>query len=562
NDANNARSELYDSLIDEYGVQIVISAGNSGIGANTIGDPSVSTDVVSAGSSVSKATWQANYGSGVTRDLALHNYSSRGPREDGGFKPNVMAPGSAISTVPQWLKQPDLVEAGYPLPYGYAMFNGTSMASPQAAGSAALLLSAGFATGVDITPKQLRESMYTAADFTKGLEAAAQGNGQVDVPGTWALLAKRPTTTATYVTDAPVCTPLSDLLATPDRGTGLYNRCASGEGGQAVGERKAYDIAVARTSGGRATSHRVTILGNDGTFSAPSTARIGGDERNLRVVAKPRTVGLHSAILQIDDPRTPLVDHRVMLAVVASEELSAPSFSRTWSGSTERNYHVRHYVTVPEGARALQVNLGGIATNSQVRWIAVNPYGVPVDPTATTQCYTNFSDKAACNPTSRSYADPLPGVWEIYVESRRTSPFLDNPFRITAAAQGVEVTPEVQEVPAPAAGSSAPVTWTAKNLFGTVTATPTGGSLGSAVETRRSIADGAAEEFQVAVPAGASRLAVTIGNPSDAGADLDLTVRNAAGAVVGTSADGDSEESVTIANPAEGTYTVAVDGYE
>ncbi|MGL5852753.1 MAG: PPC domain-containing protein, partial [Phycicoccus sp.] len=209
-----------------------------------------------------------------------------------------------------------------------------------------------------------------------------------------------------------------------------------------------------------------------------------------------------------------------------------------------------------------QVNLGGIATNSQVRWIAVNPYGVPVDPTATTQCYTNFSDKAACNPTSRSYADPLPGVWEIYVESRRTSPFLDNPFRITAAAQGVEVTPEVQEVPAPAAGGSAPVTWTAKNLFGAVTATPTGGSLGSAVDTRRSIADGASEQFEVAVPAGASRLTVTIGNPSDAGADLDLTVRNAAGAVVGTSADGDSEESVTIADPAAGTYTVAVDGYE
>ena len=38
-------------------------------------------------------------------------------------------------------------EAGYPLPPGYAMFNGTSMAAPQAAGAAALLLSAGRAAG-------------------------------------------------------------------------------------------------------------------------------------------------------------------------------------------------------------------------------------------------------------------------------------------------------------------------------------------------------------------------------------------------------------------------------
>ena len=46
NDANNARARLYDSLI-AGGVQLVISAGNSGPGINTIGDPSVATDVVS-----------------------------------------------------------------------------------------------------------------------------------------------------------------------------------------------------------------------------------------------------------------------------------------------------------------------------------------------------------------------------------------------------------------------------------------------------------------------------------------------------------------------------------
>ena len=61
----------------------------------------------------------------------------------------------AISTVPQWIKQPDLPDAGYTLPIGYAMFNGTSMASPQAAGAAALLLSAGFANDKGFTPAQM-----------------------------------------------------------------------------------------------------------------------------------------------------------------------------------------------------------------------------------------------------------------------------------------------------------------------------------------------------------------------------------------------------------------------
>ena len=65
NDGNNARAELYDRLINDYGVQMFISAGNSGPGVNTIGDPSVATDVVSVAASVSKDTWLANYGSVV-----------------------------------------------------------------------------------------------------------------------------------------------------------------------------------------------------------------------------------------------------------------------------------------------------------------------------------------------------------------------------------------------------------------------------------------------------------------------------------------------------------------
>ena len=37
NDGNNARAKLYDRLISDYGVQLFISAGNSGPGLNTIG---------------------------------------------------------------------------------------------------------------------------------------------------------------------------------------------------------------------------------------------------------------------------------------------------------------------------------------------------------------------------------------------------------------------------------------------------------------------------------------------------------------------------------------------
>lgn len=560
NDANNARARLYDRLISVYGVQLFISAGNSGAGINTIGDPSVANDVVSVASSVSKATWLANYGSVVSSKLALHNYSSRGPREDGGFKPNIMAPGSAISSVPQWLKQPDLPEAGYTLPIGYAMFNGTSMASPQAAGSAALLLSAGFQTGTAITPKQLREALYTSADYQKSLEAVGQGTGQLDVPGAWKILRKSPVT-QDYTTVADVCTPLSGFLATPNKGTGVYNRCAVGQGGQALKQSRVYPVSITRTSGAAGNVvHKVRLVGNDGTFRAPATIGLAkGVARDLPVTARPMTKGLHSAILEIDDPKTSVVDHRVLLTVVVSTDLTAPTYSTTTTGTVERNLFQRVFVTVPAGAKALQVNLSGIATKSQVRWIANNPYGVPVDNTSTPFCYTNYSDPAVCKPQSRAYANPIPGVWELLVESRRTSPFLTNPFTLTASVQGVTVSPEIQTVSA-TPGTPVPVSWTVKNDFGDVTFAPRGGSLGSAATGRPSIAEGEQQQYTVTVPAGAEKLDVAIGNTSDVGADLDLYVYSGS-TVVAQSADGDSEESVSIKNPAAGTYTVVVDGY-
>ena len=69
------------------------------------------------------------------------------------------------------------------------------------------------------------------------------------------------------------------------------------------------------------------------------------------------------------------------------------------------------------------------------------------------------------------------------------------------------------------------------------------------------IANLAQQQFQIAVTAGSTSLRATIGGPSDPAADLDLFVFNCTTGtcvLAGQSADGDSEESVTIANPAAG----------
>ena len=106
--------------------------------------------------------------------------------------------------------------------------------------------------------------------------------------------------------------------------------------------------------------------------------------------------------------------------------------------------------------------------------------------------------------------------------------------------------------------------YTLTNLFGAFTGRAVGTSLGSAFRATPTIANLAQQTFPVVVTAGSTSLRATIGGPSDPAADLDLFVFNCTTGtcvLAGQNADGDSEESVTIANPAAGNWLVLVDGF-
>ncbi|MFC8432523.1 S8 family serine peptidase [Streptomyces sp. NPDC057253] len=558
NDGNNARAELYTRLIDTYGVQLVISAGNSGPGANTIGDPGLADKVISVGATISKETWAANYGSVVEKKYAMMPFSSRGPREDGGFTPTLSAPGAAINTTQTWLPGSPVAESGYTLPAGYSMLQGTSMASPQAAGASALLISAAKQKHIALTPATLRTALTSTANHIKGVQAYEEGAGLINIVDAWDAI-KDGATAHDYTVKAPVDTAIDQLLKTPGYGTGLYDR----EGGLKAGQKKTYDITITRTSGAdKALRHEVYFENNAG-----DTFRIlGKDDIRLplnqpvtvKVQAQPKSAGLKSAILVVDDPKTEGVDQQILSTVVVSSPLK---YTYSASNPVQRNSTQSYFVTVPEGATSLEVAIGGLKDKSQTRFIAIHPYGVPVDVTSTPNCYNNYLDGNGCKPDARSYADPQAGVWEIEVESRRTSPLLDNPYKLDVAVYGAAFDPETVTVPEAKVGTPATASWKVTNKLAAIDGKLAGGPLGSSKTARPTIAEGATQTTTVEVPAGAKSLDVVIGNVSDVSADLDLTVYNAAGAVVGQSADGDSEEAVSVASPAAGTYTIEVAGY-
>jgi hypothetical protein len=367
-------------------------------------------------------------------------------------------------------------------------------------------------------------------------------------------------------TSVQVNTVLSGLLAKPNTGVGIHDR-----EGVAAGQEYTRTYTLTRTTGDDHDTHNVTWKGNDGTFKSDRTVNLPLNtpvEFTVRVKAK--TAGVHSAVLQIDNPETPGIDSQTLNTVFAAENFNAANkFSVTKSGTIARNQSTSLFVNVPKGTTALKIDMnagGAEAGKGQVRFLRFTPQGVPLDVTSSTNCY-NPDAGAGCaggTPTSRTVASPMAGVWEIVVEARRTSDADLAPYSVTASVLGTAISPNPDVIASAAAGVPLNRSYQVTNTQAAFNGRLVAGAVGSAKTGRESIADGESKVYEIDVKPGATQLVATIGNPSDGGADLDLTVLNCTSGTcvaAGQSADGDSEESVTINNPAVGKWVVQVDGY-
>jgi subtilisin family serine protease len=154
-DGSDALSTTCDVAV-ERGVMVCVAAGNYGPGAATIGPPGCARKVLTVGAC-------SNHD-----DIAI--FSGRGPTSDDRVKPDVLMPGVDIVSC-----RAQGTRMGAPMDALYTRASGTSMATPHATGTAALLLEAFPA----LTPAQLKQRlMDTAKDL--GLDANTQGEGRAD----------------------------------------------------------------------------------------------------------------------------------------------------------------------------------------------------------------------------------------------------------------------------------------------------------------------------------------------------------------------------------------------
>ena len=465
----------------------------------------------------------------------------------------------------------------YTLPPGYAMMNGTSMAAPQATGAAALLISAakqqhhGHHHGDDMfwTPAQLRMAMNSSARFLHGYNASDQGNGLLDVDEAWSLL-KKNLEPVSITSRVEVHTLLSDFLADPGHGPGIYDR-----EGVIKGQRYTRTYTFTRTSGpNRPVLYHLRWVGNDGTFDTQNNVQLRLNvPTQVNVTVKARTSGIHSAILQLDDSSNKGIDYETMNTVIAPDDFTAANgFTVTKTGMAGRNHVDRYFFRVPAGDPVLRVDLAGpdgTPGTGQVRFLRFHPWGLGVDSNASTSCYAPpVAGCATGTPYMRTVDGADAGVWEVTVEARRTSDVDWAPYTLTASLYGVSVAPNPDVIPNAQVGVPVARSYSLHNNFAPFTGRAEGSPLGSALRGVFTIANGETQDYTTTIPDGSTSFRATIGSPSDAAADLDLFVYQCSDAscatrtLRGQSADGDAEESVTIANPAAGTWQVEVDGFE
>ena len=447
------------------------------------------------------------------------------------------------------------------------MFNGTSMAAPQATGAAALLIGAAKQQNRSHTAAQLRMAFNSTARYLSGYTAADQGNGLIDVPAPGSCSGPPPA--REHRLRVAVHTLLSPFLAEPGFGPGIYDR-----EGVTLGQSYTRTYTFTRTSGpNRPVPYHLRWVGNDGTFSTQNNLQLRlNDPTTLNVTINPQTTGIHSAVLRLDNSSTDGLDYETMNTVIVPDLFTAANgYSVTKTGLAGRNHVQRFFFRVPAGNPVFKVDMSGpdgTPGTGQVRFLRFHPWGLGIDSNASTSCYAPpVAGCATGSEYSRTVNGAAEGVWEVTVEARRTSDVDWAPFTLTASLFGVAVTPNPDVIPNAQVGVPVPRSYSFQNNFSTFTGRAVGSDLGSARRGEFTIANGEQQEYTTTIPAASTSFRATIGNPSDAAADLDLFVYQCSDpscttrTLRGQSADGDAEESVTIANPAAGTWLVRIDGF-
>ena len=572
NDGTSILDLLTSRMLTAYNKPIFVGAGNSGPVMGDLNSPSTAPQAFSVGAYTPAEAWKANFRTNPTMPDTIASYSSPGPTDNGGLKPDVLGVTGTLSTepafIPAFLKNP--LNEYIALPPGYGISAGTSAATPTAAGTATLLISAAKQAHIPYDVARLRIALLSTAKFLPGVEARTQGNGVIQVADAWQALQKLKATDWKPVrieSQAPVKTATSHRLNPPNRGVGIFE--TEGWVPGMVGTR---EIVFTRKSG---PAERVTYglrwKGDTNAFTSAQELKLPlNQDIRLPVQISPKRMGSSSAILNLIDRETGLIAYQTLNTVVVPYVLNAADgYLVAVSGKAPQFGVSSIFVDVPAGSQVLhlEASLKGCAATLGLADPDGNP---PVRVGGVLPNNESVFLPVKNGEILRSIDDPKPGVWQVSVaalgdnaknEVQAPTPPQSCDFQLTISALGVDVDAGAINV---RPGQQYPARFTSRlaSLSGRIDTL----GLGSARRARLTLSNELQQlVYSVYVPSGTSRLEAAVTGASDSQAEVDLYLfdgtdgmKSLAAYSVGESSD----KRVEVVNPKAGTWYVLVDPYQ
>ena len=340
-----AGSNLGTSTIDQYidkvarakNILFSISAGNEGPGLLTIGTPAGANLAITNAAFVSKKTAQDNYGyMGVEGDNTWF-FSSVGPLLDGGWKPTLLAPGSALSSVPLWDKK-------------FANYRGTSMASPQVTGGLALLLSAAKQSSLSTDRASITKAVYGSAKPISTLLLIEQGHGLMNIPSALALLKTQNREDAKIEYSILVKNP-----ALPNGlGKGIFLKSAQTSS-------RVFDVSVTPRGAKEGDLRTFKLIPSEKWISTPESVWMNGATKGFQVKIEDEVFkkpGIFSAKVTAVDEKTAEPAFDIPVTVINPRVMDGSnSYAISENSVLKVGKTLRSFIQVPAGTTSIELNL-------------------------------------------------------------------------------------------------------------------------------------------------------------------------------------------------------------
>jgi hypothetical protein len=390
--------------------------------------------------------------------------------------------------------------------------------------------------------------------------AHEQGNGLIDVAAAWEALKRAPAPVA-ISSSTEINVAVGPYLKLPNRGAGIYER-EGWEPGQS-GQRT---ITFTRTSGSaEPTNYTVRWSGNVETFHSSDTIQLPlNTPVALPVRIAVKTSGVHSAILNLDEPGGARSVYQVMNTVVAAEQFTAShNYTVKREGTAEFPAYTSYFFNVPQNSSAFKVEAKIQAGTIKMRFM--RPTGKEFDHSRDTpvRWQPEYQTEGTLD---RIIADPEPGVWQVVVENqdlllRGDSVPLRARFIITATVFGAESRSLPRQIMTAAREDLNKQHIRFTNQFASFNGSYAESPLGSAFSTRNSITEDESLVYEINVPPGAAALKAFIRGEPLNGADVDLYLYFCGKEceLKAFSARRGAEEQVSVYQPNSGKWKVVID---